>query len=76
MNHPGLSFVESGWVQITNLNCIWSASSIPDREEREKLLVTQPLCESDANTGTGEEAPLGIGASVESVLGYPPCGSI
>ena len=69
MNHPGLSFVESGWVQITNRNWILSAWSIPESEESEKLLVTHPLWESDANTGTGDDAPFGTGASVDRVLG-------
>ncbi len=76
MNHPGLSFTESGWVHITNLNCTLSDSVIPGREDRVKLLVTQPLCDEDAKTGTGDAAPLGVGASEERVLGYPLCGSM
>ena len=68
-NHPGLSEDAFGSVHICILNCILSAPPTPSREESEKLLVTQPLCNSDAKTGTGDDAPLGIGASVDMVLG-------
>ena len=69
MNHPGLSFEAFGWVQIRNLNCIFSESEIPSNEDRVKLLLTQPLWDGDAKTGTGELAPVGIGASIDIVLG-------
>ena len=70
-NQPGLSLTESGWGQITNLNWILSDSVIPGSEDKVKLLVTHPLWDGDANTGTGDVAPFGVGASEERVLGYP-----
>ncbi len=45
---------------------------MPESDEIEKLLVTHPLWDAEANTGTGEDVPFGVGASVERVLGYPP----
>ena len=69
INHPGLSFEAFGWVQMRNLNCIFSETAIPSSEERVKLLLTQPLWDEDAKTDTGELAPIGIGASVDIVLG-------
>ena len=45
-------------------------------EDSEKLLVIQPLWLGDAKTGTGADAPFGVGASEDRVLGYPLCGSI
>ena len=53
-----------------------SESVIPGREDREKLLVIHPLWDGDANTGTGDVAPFGVGASEDRVLGYPLCGSM
>ena len=54
---------------MRNLNCTFSESAIPSNEDRVKLLLTQPLWDEDAKTGTGELAPIGIGASVDIVLG-------